>query len=404
MLFSNFIWKGGITVKRLFLLFLVFLIGTYGGCNCISSPEPTHPQSYQIVGTVVAKYTDVAIDNASVVLQGGNTSFETVTDKDGNFFFNNIPVGEYTIIVHRNLYLPTQTEIYVENSDIINPPPISVRIEMEIALRGKLYFESGYLFCWEINTPNVKKFEVSSMFTHAVSPDGTKIAFASFRGGFGAQGDICVMDSDGSNIIYLTDNYPYLDERSPKFSPDGSKIVYEGSGPLANGIDIYCTDLQGNVVRLTDWNGAEYSPCFSPDGTKIAFYRYLGGEGYSVWIMNADGSDPRKVIDLGPSFYLYPDGNNCDWQNGMLLLNAETTDLGIYLVNEDGSNLRLVTRGRHASFAFNGSKIIYDDYDETWHHNIYIINPDGTDKTEILAAQYSFQNWSNGLYIPTVVP
>jgi len=395
-------------VKRLFLLFLIFLIGTYGGCNCSPTHEPTYSQFNQIVGTVVAKYTDVAIDNASVVLQGGNTSFETVTDKDGNFFFNNIPVGEYTITVQRHLYLSAKTNIHVESSDLINP--IRVRIEMEITLRGKMYFESGYLFCWEINTPNIQRFEVP-LCTHAVSSDGTKIAFALFRGGFGAQGDICVMDSDGSNIIYLTDNYPYLDERSPKFSPDGSKIVYEGFGPLANGIDIYCVDLQGNVVRLTDWDGAEYSPCFSPDGTKIAFYRYLDGEGYSVWIMNVDGSEPHKIIDLGPSFYLYADGNNCDWQNGMLLLNAQNaqnSDFGIYLVNEDGSNLRLIAKGRHASFAFNGSKIIYDDYDETRHNNIYIINPDGTDKTEILSSAYSFpdwfQDWPNEFYMPTAAP
>jgi Tol biopolymer transport system component len=37
----------------------------------------------------------------------------------------------------------------------------------------------------------------------AWSPDGTRIVFASWRGG---DGEIYVMDADGGNLIQLTDN------------------------------------------------------------------------------------------------------------------------------------------------------------------------------------------------------
>ena len=104
------------------------------------------------------------------------------------------------------------------------------------------------------------------------SPDGTKIAFNRERpgkltlnpahpgtnngSGNSGNGDIYVMNSDGTNQTRLTrhgntDFYPI-------YSPDGSQIVFSrGNGNAANS-DIYKMNADGsNVIRLTHEPGAD---------------------------------------------------------------------------------------------------------------------------------------------------
>ena len=54
------------------------------------------------------------------------------------------------------------------------------------------------------------------------SPDGSRIAFVSYRDG--NRPEIYVMNRDGSGQIRLTDN-PAIDH-SPSWSPDGSRIAF----------------------------------------------------------------------------------------------------------------------------------------------------------------------------------
>lgn len=90
-------------------------------------------------------------------------------------------------------------------------------------------------------------------------------------------------------------------------SPDGGTIVFDLLG------DIYTIPASGGEARalMTDiaW---QMQPRFSPDGKYIAFTSDQGG-GDNLWIMNADGSNPRAVTDetfrLLNSPAWSPDGN-----------------------------------------------------------------------------------------------
>jgi imidazolonepropionase-like amidohydrolase/Tol biopolymer transport system component len=74
-------------------------------------------------------------------------------------------------------------------------------------------------------------------------------------------------------------------------SPDGSTLVFDMLG------DIYSVPISGGEATALasgiEWN---YQPRFSPDGRRIAFVSDRAG-GDNLWIMNADGSDPRAVTD-----------------------------------------------------------------------------------------------------------
>ena len=72
-------------------------------------------------------------------------------------------------------------------------------------------------------------------------------------------------------------------------SPDGKWIVFDMLG------DIYKMPITGDkATALRTGIPFEIQPRFSPDGNQISFTSDAGG-GDNIWIMNADGSDPKQV-------------------------------------------------------------------------------------------------------------
>lgn len=89
-------------------------------------------------------------------------------------------------------------------------------------------------------------------------------------------------------------------DTAPAPSPDGSKIAFmsyrEGDW------EIYILSLEGSEaggpIRLTESPSADGLPAWSPDGKFIAFLSDRSGE-WAVWAMNPDGSHPRMLFSLG---------------------------------------------------------------------------------------------------------
>jgi Tol biopolymer transport system component len=139
------------------------------------------------------------------------------------------------------------------------------------------------------------------------SPDGTRIAFHSTRED--PDGDIYVMNADGSSVTRLTSDNPGF-EANPQWSPDGSKIAFVGFAP-GGPVDIYVMDADGsNVTKLTDNQGNSFVEdlAWSPDGTQVAFTTDTGGAPVALYVMAADGSNVRKLID---------DAGSIAWRPGL---------------------------------------------------------------------------------------
>lgn len=87
----------------------------------------------------------------------------------------------------------------------------------------------------------------------------------------------------------------------PAVSPDGRRIAYAGRDAQGN-IDVYVVNRDGSDVRrLTTTPGTDDQPAWSPDGTRLAFRSERSGS-VQVWTMQADGSAPRQVTGLEPTF------------------------------------------------------------------------------------------------------
>jgi uncharacterized protein YjdB len=121
------------------------------------------------------------------------------------------------------------------------------------------------------------------------SPDRTRIAFSSSRGG---SFDLFVMDADGANLRRLTHD-PGA-EGEPAWTPDGARIVYVAAEPGGMPQLMSIGANGSGAVRLTDSEGGHQSPVVSPDGRRIAFVSTRDGRP-EVYEMDASGGEARRV-------------------------------------------------------------------------------------------------------------
>jgi Tol biopolymer transport system component len=99
----------------------------------------------------------------------------------------------------------------------------------------------------------------------ALSPDGRRLAFVSYRDG---NAEIYLLDLLTGQLRNLT-NHPAPDT-SPVWSPDGTQVAFEST---RNGYQcISVIDLETGIIRdLTDHAYASQSPTWSPDSRRIVF-------------------------------------------------------------------------------------------------------------------------------------
>jgi Tol biopolymer transport system component len=176
------------------------------------------------------------------------------------------------------------------------------------------------------------------------SPDGSRIAFQSNRSGdFG----IWLMNADGSGQVRLTGRAGFGDFY-PSWSPDGRRLLYSHCAEaLGMGFFFDCAIAvidadAGNRETLLGSGHWLYSrPQFSPDGHQIAFSSDRGGFQGAIWVMNADGSSPRRITKPRLRAF-WP-----DWApSGDRILFADhccVKHSNIYTVRPDGSDLQRIT-------------------------------------------------------------
>jgi Tol biopolymer transport system component len=68
--------------------------------------------------------------------------------------------------------------------------------------------------------------------------------------------------------------------------------------------------MGGKAGNLTNSPSQDLGATFSPDGSYIAFMSDRGG-GWGIWIMEADGANPRQLVNV-------PQGFGVDWSEERL--------------------------------------------------------------------------------------
>jgi Tol biopolymer transport system component len=210
----------------------------------------------------------------------------------------------------------------------------------------------------------------------AYSADGKQIAYCSGVQTAGGVTEIWVMKANGTQQRQVTTIGGRV--TFPDFSPDGAQIVFAGMEPGATNADVFVIGSDGSgLVQLTNTPTNDRFPAWSPDGSRIAFVSDRTGVP-QIWLMNANGSDPRQLTFDPARKDQVP-----DWSPDGTMIAYATLDpaLGsdIWIVNADGTGQRRVTNDQArqigAAWSPDGTQIAFLNNDDRF---VYVINADGT--------------------------
>ncbi|MEW6282055.1 MAG: hypothetical protein AB1758_25850 [Candidatus Eremiobacterota bacterium] len=260
----------------------------------------------------------------------------------------------------------------------------------------------------------------------AFSPDGSKIAYASYGRLPGMElptWSLQVADADGSNPRILNKNLGW----KPEWSPDGSKLAYTGhheddergyftwvatpdgnqdyritpdhraletehcwdpsgqevvaSGYGDDGRHLMVYDDKGTKERQITFPPGyrtwDQTPDWSPDGSKIVFEQHWEG-GNQLCVVDPYGDKTRPLIDLGVTEYepvFSPDGQWVAFAAGNY-----TGDLNLYVVKADGTEVRQLTDRAGdeylPSWSPDGTRIAFNTFDSEMNDGVGVVEFD----------------------------
>ena len=138
------------------------------------------------------------------------------------------------------------------------------------------------------------------------------------------------MNADGSNQHYIS-----IEGGSPKWSPDGIRLIYQARRD--DDYDIYTCDIDGNNEQsITSTTEGEIVPDWSSDGSEIVFVQIDEDLNHTICIMDSNGTNVRRLTHGGSpkwspndSLIAFHSGSVENWE--------------VFVIDSDGTNRRQVT-------------------------------------------------------------
>jgi Tol biopolymer transport system component len=231
-----------------------------------------------------------------------------------------------------------------------------------------VYYEIAVEDTWAARRPNLAA-KIASQICSVNIASGESTALTSGPGlkvlpQYSPNGKIGYLIKAGANagLAYIGDELKVKGNmRSPYWSPDGSKVIYEkvDFAHRAQNSPLYSWDTN------YDYRYTDVFPNFSKDG-KLVVTDKDSDSGISI--MDGDGSNKIKVFtptggDVAFMPTWSPDGQWIAFGYGGFLQSRKTSPAKIMMIRRDGTGLKALTEGMpnagFPSFSPDGKKIVY---------------------------------------------
>lgn len=240
----------------------------------------------------------------------------------------------------------------------------------------------------------------------AWSPDGTHIAYTSFKSGLPRIYELNLADGSERTVEGSSGEQQF----SPSYHPDGDRIAFwslEAGG--AKGISTYNIREGCCLIRLIGGYHQNIQPSYSRDGSKLAFLsNRLGPQTPQIYIMPGEGGDAELL-----SPYRYGQGGyfaDPDWSPtaDMVAFAGGIVDQRVYnqydifvrdLEAADNRIVRLTTEGNNEdpSWAPDGRHLVVAGV-RSYGYGVFVVDT-ATGRTRLLVAGVRAEDtdWSPGL-------
>ena len=331
-----------------FTLILCLLIA--GGLTLWSCNEDTYIDPVQLTtvrGRVLFASTQRPVRNASVRLSP--SSRLTTTDSSGNFRFDSVVAGKYTLSASVTGY---GTEVATVDATTGTPPTATILLTSDKSqnqpptaptLRSPTNFSTVQsvqpILRWTSTDPNrdsltysVRLYQagntVSAQTFANLKVDTLLVPALSYSTNYLWQ----VTVSDGVNTV----NGPVWSFTTGAY-PDYSYVF---ARRVNNQFQVFAADGSGSAAQLTS-SGSNWRPVVSPNRQQIAYISNVDTD-LQLYVMNSDGSNARRVTTVPIAGLLATDLSFCWSPDGTQLLYPSNNRL--YAIRTDGTGLRLVAQ------------------------------------------------------------
>ncbi len=201
-------------------------------------------------------------------------------------------------------------------------------------------------------------------FSSAWSKDGKRVFFSAETAD-GKDSNIFSVKKDGSDLRQLTKTAKK--NTAVSVSPDGKRIAFMSKGD-GEKYQIYIMNADGsNIKKLTDDSAVSFcNPVWSADGKRIVYYSDKGDSRDQIWIMNADGSN-QTLLTGGIGHNIFPSFSPAGKQIIFSRRNDSDADKSyvdasyLFVMNANGSNLAPLSdiNSFYARYSPDGKKIAF---------------------------------------------